>query len=141
MNRTTSRRADERTDERGVIRYYSRWPGLTLLTISGLVPWVAVLWAQLTAYMAIPWACGRGGAGVVALHVSPIVHLAIIAACGAIAIRDWRRTGGGVEDERDTVISRTRFASLWALGSVVFCALVIVALWLPMFIFDPCTRS
>jgi hypothetical protein len=109
------------------------------LVVPWIVPPVVVLANEQVSYMTVPWACARQAP--VALHVVPIVALIVIALCGTLARRDWERTGRGLEDEAATVLTRSRFLAMLGLASSVFCGLIILAMWLPMFIVGPCLRS
>lgn len=129
----------ETRHEREVTKRFSRWPGLTLVTLSAMLPWLAVLWTQLVSYFVVPWICAMGTT--LPLHLVPALFLLLVAACFVQAFRDWRLVGGGFEDDRATVITRTRFASMVAMASAIFCALLILAMWLPMFIIHPCLRA
>jgi hypothetical protein len=77
----------------------------------------------------------------VALHIVPVVCLVAIAICGVIALRDWRSVGGGTEDEAATIVTRSRFLAMLGIASSLFSALIVVAMWLPMFIVNPCYKS
>lgn len=126
------------TDHDDVARF-SRWPGLLALTFGVVGPPMAVLINEVVSYALTPWACQNDMAGV--LHVVPICFLFVTAAAGIIALRDWRRTGRGTEDAGGSVIDRSRFIALLGVTGSVFFALIIIAQWIPIFVFGPCQVS
>jgi len=119
--------------------FFSRWPGLLSLTIGWIGGPLAALANQQLTYMANMWACGRGHHE--ALHVTPLVCLVIAVAVGMVAYRDWTFAGRGVEDEEASVDTRSRFIALLGIGLSAISALVILAQWLAVFVFDPCMRA
>lgn len=131
--------AVRRPDREELVRYFSRSWGLLSLVIPWIVPPLVVLATEEVSYMSVPWACARQAP--VALHVVPVVALIVIALCGMLARRDWARTGRGVEDEAATVLTRSRFLAILGLAASIFCALIVLAMWLPMFIVGPCLHS
>lgn len=135
----TERTARSDGEPRDAVHRFSRWPGLLALSAGWLLPFVVVLLSQSIAYMALPWACARQQR--LPLHIVPIVALLAIGWCGVTALLDWRRAGGGSEEERATVLSRSRFLSLLGIWSALFAALIQIVMWIPIFVFDPCMRS
>jgi hypothetical protein len=114
----------------------------------GAGPWA--LWAGVLAgplamlvqlqvnYALVLWACGAGREW--ALHLTALLALVVTSAGGWLSWRNRRRTGAGWEDEGAGVIPRSRFmAVVGVLASVLF-ALVIVAQWIPIFVYGPCDR-
>jgi hypothetical protein len=114
----------------------------------GAGPWA--LWAGVLAgplamliqlqvnYALVLWACGAGREW--ALHLTALLALVVTVAGGWLSWRNRRRTGAGWEDEGAGVIPRSRFmAVVGVLASVLF-ALVIVAQWIPIFVYGPCDR-
>jgi len=120
-------------------RMGSRAPGVFNLTLSVVLGPIVALANQELIFAANAWACGRGSRG--PMHVVPAMCLALVAATGLMAYRDWRSVGGGREDEAGTPATRTRFISLLGLFMSVFSSLVIVAQWIAIFVFEPCMRA
>lgn len=112
--------------------------GLASLTLGLVLGPVAALVNQQAIYSATMWACGHGMRWT--LHVIPVLSLVVVAAMGAAAHRNWRTTGGGREDDAATVGARSRFLSILGMSVSAFSALVIVAQWLSIFVFNPCMR-
>jgi hypothetical protein len=130
-------RAGEQHD---AVKYrFSRWPGQLVLMMSWLFPPVLVLWNQEMSYMTIPWACARGAYP--AIHVVPVICLAAVGLLGWLAVLDWRRAGGGRDEDSATIIARSRFLALLGMFSAAYAALIILAMWLPMFFFDACVTT
>jgi hypothetical protein len=130
---------EETTVEREAVARFSRWRGLLSLALPWVLPPTIVLLNEQISYMSVPWACSRQATA--ALHIVPLVCLIAIALCGLTALRDWRLAGGGTEDEAATVLTRSRFLAMLGLASSLFSALVVIAMWVPMFIVQPCLKS
>ena len=118
---------------------FSRWPGLLSLMLGWVLGPVIALVNQQLIYAANMYACGRN-----LQHTQHIIHaLCLLVALGAAwnSYRDWQAMGAGVEDEDATVETRTRFAALVGIIVSIFSALVILAQWSTIFVFDPCMRA
>ena len=118
---------------------FSRWPGLLSLSLGLLGGPVMALANQQLIYIAGMWTCGRNAQHTA--HLIPALCLAVTLGAGVTAYRDWRAAGAGVEDELDTVAARTRFVSIMGMVLSAFSALVIIAQWAAIFVFDPCMRA
>jgi hypothetical protein len=118
---------------------FTKWRGLLSLSL-GLVlaPTVALVNQQLI-YTVNMWACGRGLHGV--MHIIPALCLVVVAGTGIGAYLNWVAVGRGLEDERDSVATRTRFAALLGMAISLFSAIVIVTQWAAILAFDPCMRA
>jgi hypothetical protein len=127
------------TSRHGESGVFARWPGLMRLTVGWVGGPIAALANQQLTYVANMWACGHGHHGV--LHVIPLICLAAAIGVGVLAYRDWAMVGRGVEDEEATVATRSRFVSLLGMAMSALSALVILAQWLAVFVFDPCMRA
>lgn len=57
------------------------------------------------------------------------------------AFRDCRVAGSGLEEEDATTAGRTRFLAIMGVGISVFSALVVIAQWAAIIVFDPCLRA
>jgi hypothetical protein len=118
---------------------FTRWPGLLSLSLGILLGPLIALVNQEAIYSVNMWSCGHGISAT--MHIAPAVCLAIAIGTAAMAYRDWRAVGGGLEDEDGTVETRTRFLSLLGVTISVFSSLVILAQWAAIFVFDPCMRA
>jgi hypothetical protein len=118
---------------------FARGPGLLSLSL-GLVlgPFAALANQQLT-YVVNMWACGHRERGV--MHLIPILCLLVVAATGVAAHLNWRSLGRGFEDELGAIETRSRFMAILGIAISAFCAIVILAQWLAIFVFDPCMRA
>ena len=118
---------------------FTRWPGLLSLSLGVLLGPVIALTNQELIYSANTWTCGHGYRAT--LHLIPLLCLIVTIGTGIAAFRDWRATGGGVEDEEATIASRTRFLAIAGMGISVFSSLVVIAQWAAIGVFAPCMRA
>jgi hypothetical protein len=117
----------------------TRWPGLLGLTLGVVAGPIAMLVNEELIYVTNMWACGTGKQ--TAMHVVPLICLAVTIGAGLLAWRDWVRVGRGVEDEAATVDSRSRFLALGGMAISALSGLIILAQWLAIFVFGPCMRA
>jgi hypothetical protein len=117
---------------------FTRWPGLLSLSLGVLLGPIAVLVNEELIYVTNMWACGQGKQP--AMHIVPIICLLVTIAAGLLARRDWHRVGRGIEEAAATIDSRTRFLALGGMAISAFSALLILAQWLAIFVFDACVR-
>jgi hypothetical protein len=113
-------------------------------TVTGGTTWAGVFggplaWfaSQQLSYALVPWACHGGP--LIAIHLTNLVALAVVALAGALAWRDWRGAGRG-SDERGPPEGRARFLGLMGLTLCGLFGLVILAQTLGAFFFGPCQR-
>jgi hypothetical protein len=128
----------ENPSEHG-IDAYSRWPGLLSLSLGFTLGPVAALANQQLIYGANMWACGRNQP--ILMHIAALLCLAVAIGTGITAHANWKAAGGGVDEEEATIATRTRFAAIAGIGISAFSALVILAQWAAVFVFDPCMRA
>ncbi len=121
------------------IQAFARWPGLLSLSLGVLLGPVIALTNQELIYAADTWTCGHGYRGT--MHLIPLLCLAITIGAAITAYRDWRASGGGVEEEDATVDARTRFLAIMGIGISIFSSLVIIAQWAAIIVFNPCMRA
>jgi hypothetical protein len=114
-------------------------------TVTGGTTWAGVLggplaWfaSQQVSYALVPWACHGGP--LIAIHLTNLVALAVVAVAGALAWRDWRRASNGVSDEGAPPEGRARFLGLVGLTLSSLFGLVIAAQTTGTFFFGPCQR-
>lgn len=107
--------------------------------------WAGVLAAPIATliqlqvnYALVLWACDAGRKW--ALHLVALLALLITIAGGLLSWRNWRRTGATWEDEGAGVIPRSRFMALVGLLISGLIALVVIAQWIPIFVYGPCQR-
>jgi hypothetical protein len=120
---------DPRTDVPDARELRALWTGVILAPLAFLVDLGA-------AYALVPRAClGRNELPV---HLSHLVCLAVALFGAATAWRCWRATGSTWSGEEGDPLARSRFmAGLGLLMSSLF-VVVIIAMWIPSFILDPC---
>ncbi len=118
---------------------FARWPGLLSLTLGLVLGPLVTLANQEAIYSVNMWACGHRERGL--MHLVPILCLLVVVATGVSAQLNWRAVGRGFEDELGAVETRSRFIALLGIAISAFCAIVIVAQWLAIFVFDPCMRA
>jgi hypothetical protein len=80
-----------------------------------------------------------GGRSLV-LHITTLCFLLLAAGGGSIAWRNWTREGRRWPDESEDNTVRNRFMATIGLMISFLCSLIIIALWIPQFVFDPCQR-
>lgn len=97
---------------------------------------VSMLWMQSAAFSGVPWGCWKQRTEM--LHLIPAAFLVVALAALGIAVRDWRRVGGGSEADGATVADRTRFIAICGIVASAFSAMVIVGMWIPLFTMNPC---
>jgi hypothetical protein len=89
-------------------------------------------------YALVLWACGAGREW--ALHVVALLALVVTVAAGLLSWRNWRLAGANWDDEGAGVIPRSRFMSVVGVLISALTALVVVAQWIPIFVYGPCER-
>jgi hypothetical protein len=110
----------------------------------------AALWAGVLAgplatltqlqvnYALVLWACGAGREW--ALHLVALLALLVTVGGGLLSWRNWRRAGSGWEDDGAGVVPRSRFMAAVGVLISALIALVVVAQWIPIFVYGPCER-
>ena len=120
-------------------REFKEGAGPGLLWAGVLTGPLAALVQLQTNYALVLWACGAGEKW--ALHVVALAALLLAACAGLLSLRNWRKTGAGWDDEGAGVLARSRFMSVVGMFVSVISALVVVAQWIAVFIYDPCQRT
>ena len=127
-----------RTSSEEALSRFDRWPGITGLVYGFIGAPLAALYMELTAYAGVQWSCGHRNP--ITVHVIPIVFILL----GFIAVwlswRDWSAVGRISSAEGATVTDRTRFLALSGLILSAFAVVTMLAMWLPLIVFDPCQR-
>jgi hypothetical protein len=106
------------------------------LFIGLLVPPIAFLIDLEVAYALVPTACSTRNPLLV--HLVHLACLLLVVFAWVTAWRCWKATGSTWPAEEGGPLGRSRLlAGIGVLMSALF-ALVILAMWLPSFILDPC---
>ena|ERR1700733_6077949 len=129
----------ESSDDPAAAVRFTRWPGLLSLSCGILLGPVVALAHQQVAYASNMWVCGRGMRAT--MHIIPVLSLIVVLATSLSAYRNWRSVGGAGDDERGGLTARVRFLALMGVAISLFSALVILAQWLSLFVFEPCQRA
>ena len=108
--------------------------------------WVGVLAGPLATltqlqvnYALVRWACDSGRERY--LHVVALAALLVTIAGGLLSWRNWRLAGGGWEEDGAGVIPRSRFMALVGVLLNLHSALVVIAQWIAVFVYNPCQRT
>jgi hypothetical protein len=117
---------------------FERWPGIMGLAFGLVAGPVAALLMQTTAYNAVHWACGHKS--MPAVHVIPVIYVLVGVAALWMSWRDWTSVGRIVRAEGGTVPDRTRFIALLGVILSAYSLVIMLWMWAPMVIFDPCQR-
>lgn len=123
----------------GVPREFKEGAGPGLLWLSVLAPPLAALTQLQTNYALVLWACGRGQTW--ALHLVALLALAVAVGCGLLGWRNWNRAGAVWEDGGAGPLPRSRFMAVVGMLVSAHSALVIVAQWIAVFVYNPCQRT
>jgi hypothetical protein len=118
--------AEEFRERRGI---WLMW----FAVFAGPLAWLVGLNA---AYALVRVACAKES--MLYLHAVSLLTLLLALSGGAVAHREWRRSGATWDDERGGTLPRTRFmTAVGILGSGLFAA-VIIAQWVANLFLHPC---
>jgi len=127
-----------RTSSEQALSRFDRWPGILGLLFGAIAGPLAALYMQAVAYAGVQWSCGHRNP--ITVHIIPVVFILL----GVIAVwlswRDWNAVGRVTRAEGATISERTRFVALSGLLLSTFSVVLMLALWLPMIVFNPCQR-
>jgi len=98
----------------------------------------AVLLSQAAKSATVPWACLHDN--MLPAHAAELAAVLVAVASGLIALREWRRSGGGWPDEEGGERGRSRFLAVLSLLLAAVSLLVILAQWIPDAILSPCQQ-
>lgn len=122
----------------GNVAEFKEGAGPASLWAGALAGPLAALTQLQVNYALVRWACDRGIEW--SLHVVALVALLVTLAAALLSWRNWWRAGGGFEDGGAGVLPRSRFMALVGLMLGLLSALVVVAQWIPVFLYNPCDR-
>ena len=105
------------------------WTGI----LAGPVAWLLQFEIR---YALVPWACATGH--LFALHLVTLGGLALAAAGGFIAWREWQRCGKEWPQAKGGPPMRSRFMAVLGLLTSILFLLAILAQAIPSFILNPC---
>ena len=140
-------------------------PGTIALWFAFLGGPTAVLAVQQLLYTGAPWGCIHGTR--VWMHGMAVLALAFIALAGVVGWRCWvdagarpLREGWRVDDPRTPpggriagttpedadpegadALARARFMAAVGIAASAFSALIVIAMWIPVFFLNPCVRT
>jgi hypothetical protein len=120
---------DRRTDVPDAPEIRALWIGL-------LLPPIAFLLSLEVAYALVPGACSSRNE--LPVHLVHFICLVLALVGGLTAWRMWRATGATWSDEEGGPLARSRFMAGVGVFTGIMFALVIVAMWIPSFMLDPC---
>jgi hypothetical protein len=100
---------------------------------------LAMLANQQAQYALVPWACYNGAH--FAVHIPPVLFLAVSAVAALLARREWRTAGGGPLDAASGVLGRARFLGALGVATSVLFGLIIVAMWVADAFLNTCDGS
>ena len=113
--------------------------GAAALWFGVLAPPFAALCQLQANYALTLWACGGPGR-TWALHVVTVAALLVASGGGWVACRKWRAAGSVWEDEGAGALPRGRFMAAVGMLASSLSALLMVAMWIPVFVYGPCQR-
>jgi hypothetical protein len=112
-------------------RVVELWLGILLGPFAAL--------SQLQAnYALVGWACVAGRSW--PLHVIALSAAAMATLAAFVAYRNWLRLGPRWKEDGPGVFPRSRFMAALGVLISLLMLLVIIAQWIPVFIYGPCQR-
>ncbi len=81
------------------------------------------------------------GSGMLPLHAATLAAVLVAAIGGAVSLLMWRRAGSDWPTDAVGPVERGRLLATLGLGGAAFFLMLILAQWIPGFIFDPCLRT
>jgi hypothetical protein len=127
-----------RTSSEQALSRFDRWPGILGLAYGFVGAPLAALYMQVVAYAGVQWSCGHRNP--ITIHVIPVAFILLGVVAVWLSWRDWSAVGRLTRAEGVTVSDRTRFVAISGLMLSTFSVVLMLALWLPMIVFDPCQR-
>jgi hypothetical protein len=130
--------SDRASSEPAALSRFDRWPGIFGLTYGLIAAPLSALLTQLFAYAGVQWACGHQTVSVV--HLVPATFIILAGLAIWISWRDWSSVGRIGRAETATVTDRTRFVAICGIALSAYAILIILAMWIPLIVYDPCQR-
>jgi protein-S-isoprenylcysteine O-methyltransferase Ste14 len=130
-NAVTKKETQAKAESNGKRSLLTLWAGVLLAPLAFL--------SSLQANYTLTQKLCPGGRTLL-LHVVTIFFMLIAAGGGLIAWRTWQRAGKEWPDESEDQRTRNRFLAIVGLMTSALSFLIIVAQWIPQFIFNPCQR-
>ena len=81
------------------------------------------------------------GSGMLPLHAATVAALMLAALGGLVSLTMWRRSGSDWPGDAAGAVERGRLFATLGLGGAAFFLMLILAQWIPSFIFNPCMRT
>lgn len=78
------------------------------------------------------------GSGMAPVHLATITALVVAALGGVAALVTWSRSGSDWPNDAPGVVQRSRMMATLGLGAAAFFLVMILAQWVPAFVFNPC---
>jgi hypothetical protein len=123
--------------ETQTVPHFKLTRGLVELWASLLVGPIAALTQLESNYALVLWACNNGQ--IWPLHLVSFVALLVTVLSGFVAYRNWRQVQQAEEDAEGPIGRGRLMCGIGVLVSSLM-SLVILAQWLPTFIYGPCQR-
>jgi hypothetical protein len=120
---------DPRTEVSDAAELRALWTGV-------LLPPIVLLIDLEVAYALVPRACASRNS--LPVHLSHLICLALVLFAGITALRCWRALGSTWPGEDGSSVASSRFLAGLGLLLSALSALVIIAMWIPSFMLDPC---
>ena len=113
-------------------------PGAVLLWAGVLLGPLVVLTQLTVNYALVLWVCGTGQIWV--LHSVSLLALLMTAATGFVAASNWFQLAASASEDSGGPIPRSRFMAILGTLLSLLMSLVIIAMWVPVFLYGPCER-
>jgi hypothetical protein len=127
-----------RTSSEQALSRFDHWTGIFGLMYGAIGAPLSALYMQLSAYAGVQWSCGHRNP--VTVQVIPVIFLLLAFVALWLSWRDWSAVGRLMRAEGGTISDRTRFIALSGMILSAFSIALILAMWLPMIVFNPCQR-
>src|SRR3954471_7296870 len=125
------------SSERALSRF-DRWTGIAGLVYGFVGAPLSALYMQVSAYAGVQWSCGHRNP--ITVHLVPVIFLLLAVIALWLSWRDWTAVGRLTRAEGATITERTRFVALSGVILSAFSIVLMLGLWLPMIVFNPCQR-
>ena len=117
-------------------KYFLSGAGVRSLWFSVLAPPAATVTAVGMNFSLAHIACH--GASMIWLHAFTALMLAVVIAGGLLGRKNLRRSREEWPQDEYGVIPRSQFMSALAVGEAALFTLMMIAIWVPAFVLNPC---